>query len=94
MRGMDLGSPNFFWDTLDMYRNHWNGFQAGTLQHPTWPIDTRGLMSIKTFSKIDRSLSKHKTPTKQILSSTPLYSSQSVTLARAGAPILVSDWSS
>ena len=29
-----------------MYRNHWNGFQAGTSQHPTWPIDTRGLLSI------------------------------------------------
>ena len=46
MRDMDLGLPNFFWDTLDMYRNHWNGFQARTLQYPTWPIDTRGLMSI------------------------------------------------
>ena len=46
MRAMDLGLPNFFWDTLDMYRNHWNGLQAGTLEHPTWPIDTTGLMSI------------------------------------------------
>ena len=23
----------------------WNGLQAGTLEHPTWPIDTRGLLS-------------------------------------------------
>ena len=45
MRGMVRLSSNFFWDTLDMYRNHWNGFQAGTSQHPTWPIDTRGLLS-------------------------------------------------
>ena len=49
MRGMDLGLPNFFWDTLDMYRNHWNGLQAGTLEHPTWPIDTMGLMSISRY---------------------------------------------
>ena len=45
MRGMDLRSPNFFWDTLDMYRNPWNVLQARPLEHPTWPIDTTGLMS-------------------------------------------------
>ena len=50
MRGMDLWLPNFFWDTLYMYRNHWNGLQAGPLEHPTWPIDTTGLLSIYSSS--------------------------------------------
>ena len=43
---MDLGLTNFFWDTLDMSRRHWNGLQAGTLEHPCLAIDTTSLLSI------------------------------------------------
>ena len=67
MRGMVRLSSNFFWDTLDMYRNHWNGFQAGTLQHPTWPIDTRGLLSTRLKLNLDVLLNKMDFTTKPLI---------------------------
>ena len=42
---MDLGPPKFFWDTLDIFGSHWNDLQAGTLEHPGWPIDTSSPLS-------------------------------------------------
>ena len=44
---MDLGPPKFFWDTLDIFGSHWNDLQAGTLEHPGWPIDTSSPLSTK-----------------------------------------------
>ena len=53
---MDLGPPKFFWDTLDIFGSHWNDLQAGTLEHPGWPIDTSSPLSMRAHeSDLSRS---------------------------------------
>ena len=45
-------APKIFWDTLDIFGSLWNDLQAGTLEHPGWPIDTSSPLSIKSSKLI------------------------------------------